>query len=89
MSKKPYTLEEIIEKLQRGKELRVEGRTKKEVCKELDVSYQLFLKWENEYGEMTIEQAERLKSLEKDNERLAKLKLGIQKVIHEYDSKDK
>jgi putative transposase len=73
MPKKGYTPEQIIEKL-REAEVRL---SKKEsvgtICRALGVSEQTYYRWRNEYGGMRIDQAKRLKAIEKENIRLRKL----------------
>jgi transposase-like protein len=73
MPRKGYTPEQIIEKL-REAEVRL---SKKEsvgsICRALGVSEQTYYRWRNEYGGMRIDQAKRLKAIEKENSRLRKL----------------
>ena len=43
------------------------------VCKKLGISEQSDYRWRREYGGLTVDQAKRLKDLEKENARLKKL----------------
>ncbi len=43
------------------------------MCKKLGISEQSYYRWRREYGGLTIDQAKRLKELEKENARLKKL----------------
>ncbi len=44
-----------------------------EASRKIDVTQQTYYRWRKEYGGLRIEQAKRLKSLEKENARLKKL----------------
>jgi transposase-like protein len=50
-----------------------QGATAAEVVRKLSISEQTYYRWRREYGGMRIEQAKRLKVLEKENTRLKKL----------------
>jgi transposase-like protein len=50
-----------------------QGSTAVEVARKLGVTEQTYYRWRREYGGMRIEQAKRLKELEKENGRLKKL----------------
>jgi putative transposase len=44
-----------------------------EVCKEKGISEQTFHRWKREFGMMPVDQAKRLKELEKENARLKRM----------------
>ena len=44
-----------------------------EVSRKIGVSEQTYYRWRKEYGRMRVEQAKKLKELEKENARLKKL----------------
>ena len=44
-----------------------------QVCKKLGVSEQTYYRWRKEYGGLRLDQAKRLKELERENTRLTKL----------------
>ena len=44
-----------------------------QVCRQIGVSEQTYYRWRKEYGGLRLNQAKRLKSLEKENARLKKL----------------
>ena len=70
---KGYTAEQIINKL-REVELAVnQGSTIGMASKKIGVTEQTYYRWRKEYGGMRIEQAKRLKELEKENTQLKKL----------------
>jgi transposase-like protein len=50
-----------------------QGASIAEASKKIGVSEQTYYRWRREYGGMRIEQAKRLKELEKENARLKKL----------------
>ena len=70
MKKKGYSSEEIIRKLRQAEVLLHEGKVVAEVCRELGVSDATYYKWRREYGGMKVDQAKRLKDLERENGRL-------------------
>jgi transposase-like protein len=50
-----------------------QGSTVGEVCRKLGISEQTYYRWRKDYGGMRVDQAKRLKELEKENARLKKL----------------
>lgn len=72
MSRKRYTPEQIIGMLREAEVLLSQGRTTGEVCRQLGVSEQSYYRWRREYGGLKVDQAKRLKELEKENARLRK-----------------
>jgi len=73
MKKKGFTPEQIINMLREAEVLLSQGSTAVEVVRKLGVTEQTYYRWRREYGGMRIEQAKRLKELEKENGRLKKL----------------
>ena len=73
MSRKSYTPEQIINKLREAEILLSQDNTLAVVWKKIGVSDCTYYRWRREYGGLRIEQAKRLKSLEKENGRLKKL----------------
>ncbi len=49
------------------------GRTVAQACKKIGVTEQTYYRWRKEYGGLRMDQAKRLKELEKENTRLKKL----------------
>ena len=72
MGRKRYTPEQIIGMLREGEVLLSQGRKTGEVCRQLGVSEQSYYRWRREYGGLKVDQAKRLKELEKENARLRK-----------------
>jgi putative transposase len=73
MPRKRYTTEQIITKLRQAEVLISQGRSIREVAKELAISDHTYYRWRREYGGIRTEQVKRLKMLEKENDRLKKL----------------
>ena len=72
MSRKRYTPEQIIGMLREAEVSLSQGQTIGQVCRTLGVSEQSYYRWRKEYGGLKIDQAKRLKDLEKENGRLRK-----------------
>lgn len=73
MSGKRYSPEEIISKLREAEVYLPEGASVGEVIRRLGVTKITYYRWRKEYGGMKVEQAKRLKDLEKENARLKRL----------------
>ena len=69
MSRK-RTPEQIISKLREAEVALAQGETVGQVCRRLGVSEQSYYRWRKEYGGLKMDQAKRLKDLEKENSRL-------------------
>ena len=73
MAKRIYLPEHIINKLREAEILLNQGATVGEVSKKIGVTEQTYYRWRREYGGMRVDQARKLKDLEKENSRLKKL----------------
>jgi len=73
VSKKRYGSEQIIMKLREVEIMLSKGSTIGEASKKIGVTEQTYYRWRKEYGGMKVEQAKRLKELEKENFRLKRL----------------
>ena len=73
MGAKRYKPEEIILKLREAEVLLAEGISVGEVVRRLGVTQVTYYRWRKEYGGMKVDQAKRLKDLEKENARLKRL----------------
>jgi len=73
MAKKGYTPEQIINKLREAEILLSQGNSIGEASRKIGVTEQTYYRWRKEYGGMRVEQAKKLKELEKENARLKKL----------------
>ena len=65
--------EQIITKLREAEVLLAEGHKVPEVCRRLGISDKTYYRWKKEYGGMRMDQAKRLKELEKQNAQLKRL----------------
>jgi len=73
MVRKRYTPEQIIGKL-RAMEVHLNsGLTAEQAARKEGISEQTYYRWRKEYGGMKLDQARRLKELEKENARLKQL----------------
>jgi len=73
MKKKGFTAEQIIGKVREAEVLLGQGSTVGEVSRKLGITEQTYYRWRRGYGGMRVEQARRLKELEKENGRLKRL----------------
>ncbi len=73
MGRKRYTAEQIIGMLREAEVLQSQGMTIGEISRKLGITEQTYYRWRKEYGGMRIDQAKRLKELEKENVRLKKI----------------
>jgi len=73
MVRKSFTPEQIINKLREAEIHINEGISISEASRKIGVTQQTYYRWRKEYGGLRIEQAKKLKSLEKENARLKKL----------------
>ena len=83
MPRKRYNAEEIINKLREADVLLSQGRSVKQVSKQLGIAEQTYYRWRKAYGGMKVDQAKRLKDLEVENARLkrAVADLTVDKLI--------
>ena len=83
MKKTRYTPEQIIGKLREAEVVLAKGGNVAQVCKQIEVTEQTYYRWRKEYGGLKVEQAKRLKELEKENGRLrrAVADLTLDKLI--------
>ena len=73
MAQKRHTAEQIISKLRQVEVAQAQGMTIPQAVKQVGVTEQTFYRWRKEYGGMRLDQAKRLKELEKENARLKRL----------------
>jgi len=72
MARKGRSTEEIIAALREAEVRLGQGETVGKICRGLGVSEQTYYKWRREYSGLKLDQAKRLKELERENERLKK-----------------
>ena len=73
MVRRNFTPEQTINKLREAEIHINQGVSISEASRKIGVTEQTYYRWRKEYGGLRIEQAKRLKSLEKENTRLKKL----------------
>ena len=73
MRPRKYSTEKIIVKLREAEVLISQGMDVDEVSRQIGVSRQTYYRWRKEFGGMRVDQARRLKVLEKENMRLKHL----------------
>ncbi len=73
MTRKFFKPEQIINKLREIEVVVSQGTAVSEAARKAGVTEQTYYRWRREYGGMRIEQAKRLKELERENGRLKKL----------------
>lgn len=67
MPKKTFTAEQIVGKLRQIEVLVSQGKTVPQACKEAGIVEQTFYRWRKEYGGLQVEQAKKLKELQREN----------------------
>ena len=77
MVEKSHSPEQVITKLREAEILLNQGANVGEASRKLGVTEQTYYRWRKEYGGMRVEQAKRLKEVEKENTRLKKLVADI------------
>jgi putative transposase len=73
MPRKRFTPEQIIQKLREVEVLTSSGVPVPQAVREISVTQQTYYRWRKEYGGLRVDQAKRLKELEKENGQLKRL----------------
>ena len=83
MARKRFTTEQIIGMLREAEVRLGQGQSIGLICKGLSISEQSYYRWRRDYGGLKLDQAKRLKDLERENERLRKAisELTLDKLI--------
>ena len=83
MPKKRYGPEQIVGKLRQIEVLISQGKTIPVACRDAGITDQTFYRWRKEYGGLQMEQARKLKDLQKENAQLrrAVADLTVEKQI--------
>lgn len=78
-----HTVEQIITTLREAEVALSKGQPIAQVCRTLGITEQTYYRWRNEYGGLKIDQAKRLRELERENTRLkrAVADLTLDKLI--------
>lgn len=83
MSIKRYKPEQIVTVLRQIEVELANGKTTPQACKEAEIPVQSYYRWRKEYGGLKLDQARRLKELERENAKLKRLvaELSLEKQI--------
>ena len=83
MARKRYSAEQIIGYLREAEVLLAKGSSIPQICKKIGIAEQTYYRWRKEYGSLSVDQAKRLKEVEKENTRLRRLvsDLSLDKAI--------
>ena len=73
MARRKHTPEQIIHKLREAEIALGRGQTLKAVSKQLEVTEQTYYRWRKEYGGLRMNQAKRLRELDRENARLKRV----------------
>jgi putative transposase len=73
MKNRRHTPEQVVRKLAEGEKLVSQGQSIEEVARHLEITDATWYRWKKQYGGMKVDDAKRLKELEKENARLKKL----------------
>ena len=73
MARKRHTAEQIIGKLREAEVELGRGQAVALVVKKLGVTEQTYYRWRKEYGGLRVDQAKRLRELERENVRLKRV----------------
>ena len=73
MPKKRFSAEQIVILLRQIEVLISQGKSAPKACRDAGISQQSYYRWRKEYGGLELDQARRLKDLEKENARLKRL----------------
>ena len=81
--RKNWSAEQIVASLRQIEVQMAQGKSIALACKEAEISEQSYFRWRKEYGGVAVEQAKRLKDLERENARLRRLvaDLSLEKQI--------
>jgi len=83
MPRKNYTPEQIVAKLRQIEVSNRQGKTMLQAVKEAGISEVTYYRWRKEYGGLQVDQAKRLKELERENARLKRVvaDLSLEKAM--------
>ena len=83
MSIKKYKPEQIVAVLRQIEVQMANGKTTPQACRDAQITVQTYYRWRKEFGGLKLDQAKRLKELEKENSRLKRLvaELSVEKQV--------
>ena len=83
MSTKRYKPEQIVNLLRKIEVEIANGKATPQAAREVGITEQTYYRWRREFGGLKLDQAKRLKELEKENSRLKRLvaELSLEKQV--------
>jgi putative transposase len=83
MPMKKYKPEQIVTLLRQVEAEIANGKTTPQACREAEITAQTYYRWRKEFGGLKLDQAKRLKELERENAKLKRLvaELSLEKQI--------
>jgi len=83
MPKKRFSAEQIVVLLRQIEVLMSQGKATPMACREAGISQQSYYRWRKEYGGLELDQAKRMKELQRENVRLKRLvaDLSLEKQV--------
>jgi len=83
MPNQRYRPEQIVNLLRKIEVEIANGKTTPQACRNAQITAQTYYRWRKEYGGLKLDQAKRLKELEKENSRLKRLvaELSLEKQV--------
>jgi len=83
MSTKRFKPEQIVNLLRQIEVEIANGKTTPQACRDAEITTQTYYRWRKEFGGLKLDQAKRLKELEKENSRLKRLvaELSLEKQV--------
>lgn len=78
-----YKPEEVVTLLRQIEVAIASGKTTPQACKDAEITIQTYYRWRKEFGGLKLEQARKMKDLEKENARLKRLvaELSLEKQV--------
>ena len=73
MKRRHHTPEQVIRKVAEGQKLLAAGKEVAEVARYLEVTPATWYRWANQYGGMKADDANKLKELEREDQRLKRI----------------
>jgi putative transposase len=83
MPTKRFKAEQIVNLLRQVEVEIANGKTTPQACRDAEITAQTYYRWRKEFGGLKLDQAKRLKELEKENSRLKRLvaELSLEKQV--------
>jgi putative transposase len=83
MATKRFKAEQIVTLLWQIEVELANGKTTPQACKEAEITVQTYYRWRKEYGGLKLDQARRLKELERENAKLRRVvaELSLEKQV--------